>query len=113
MIPVIVAEDSAGGEEAQAASDDKVEEIQGRPHDGHQHIDVWRQRGDHWAGHKEIAETEEAERVEHAAKQLVNKVKVSGLIFCWIIYILWFVHCVVWLIPVGRNENDEVPENVL
>ncbi|XP_021321692.1 uncharacterized protein LOC110437546 [Sorghum bicolor] len=32
-------------------------------------------RGDHWAGHEEIAETEEAERVERAAKWLVNEVK--------------------------------------
>ena len=34
MIPVTVAGGSAEGEEAQAASDDEVEEIQGRPHDG-------------------------------------------------------------------------------
>ncbi|XP_021317668.1 GRIP1-associated protein 1-like [Sorghum bicolor] len=31
--------------------------------------------GDHWAGHEEIAEVEEAERVERAAKRLVNEVK--------------------------------------
>jgi len=43
------------GEETQASSNDEVEEIQGRPHDGRQHIYVWRQRGDHWAGHEEIA----------------------------------------------------------
>jgi hypothetical protein len=56
-----------------------VEEIQGRPHDGRQHIYVWRQRGDHWTGHEEIAEVKEAERVDRAAKQLVNEVKVSDL----------------------------------
>ena len=70
---------SAQGEEAQANSEDEVEEIQGCPRDGRQHIYVWRQRGDHWAGHEEIAEVEEAERVEQAAKRLVNEVKVSDL----------------------------------
>jgi len=34
MIPVTMAGGSAEGEVAQAASDDEVEEIQGRPHDG-------------------------------------------------------------------------------
>ena len=47
MIPINVVGGSAGGEEAPAASDVEVEEIQGRPHDGCQHIYVWRQRGDH------------------------------------------------------------------
>jgi hypothetical protein len=82
MIPVTVTGGSMEGEEAQAASDDEVEEIQGRPHDGRQHVYVWRQRGDHWAGHEEIAETEEAARVERAAKRLIDEVKVSGLVFC-------------------------------
>ena len=47
MIPITVAGRSVEGEEAQAASDDEVEEIQGRPHDGRQHVYVWRQHGDH------------------------------------------------------------------
>jgi len=47
MIPVTGAGGSAEGEEAEAASDDEVEEIQGRPQDGRQHVYVWRQRGDH------------------------------------------------------------------
>jgi hypothetical protein len=47
MIPVTVAGGGAEGEEAQAASEDEVEEIQGYPHDGRQHIYVWCQRGDH------------------------------------------------------------------
>ena len=74
-----------------------MEEIQGCPHDSRQHIYVWRQRGDHWAGHEEITETEEAERVERAAKWLVNEVKVSSLMLCWGIYIyhglftVWYV----------------------
>ena len=81
MIPVTVVGGSAEGEEAQAASDNKVEEIQRHPCDGRQHIYVWRQHGDHWAGHEEIAEVEEAERVEHATKCLVSEVKVSGRAF--------------------------------
>ena len=51
---------SAEGEGTLAASDDEVEEIQGRPHDGREHDYVWRPRGDHWAGHGELAEAEEA-----------------------------------------------------
>jgi hypothetical protein len=70
------------GEEAQASSEDEVEEIQGRPHDGRRHIFVWRQCGDHFISHEELAETEEAARVERAAKRLVDEVKVSGIAFC-------------------------------
>jgi len=73
---------SAEGEEARTASDDEVEEIQGRPQDGRQHVYVWRQRGDHFIGHEELAETEEATRVERAAKWLVDEVKVSSLLCC-------------------------------
>ena len=47
MIPVTVVGGSIEGEEARAASDDEVEEIQGRPRDGRQHIYVWCQHGDH------------------------------------------------------------------
>jgi len=82
VIPVTMAGGSTEGEETQAASDDEVEEIQGHPHDGRQHIDVWHQRGDHFIGHEELAETEEAARVERAAKRLVDEVKVSRLAFC-------------------------------
>jgi len=91
MIPVTVVGGSTEGEEAQAAFDHKLEEIQGRPHDGRQHVYVWRQRGDHWAGHEEIAEIEEAERVERATKRLVNEVKVSVLMLCWSICIYTMV----------------------
>jgi hypothetical protein len=69
---------SAVNEDTPAASDDDVEEIEGRPRDGRQHVYVWRQRGDHFIGHEELAETEEAARVERAAKRLVDEVKVSG-----------------------------------
>ena len=113
MIPVTMVGGSTEGDEAQAASDDEVEEIQGRLHDGRQHIYVWRQRGDHWDVHEEIAEVEEAERVECAAKRLVSEVKVSGLTFYWSIYIPWIVHCAVCLKFAGRDENGEVPEKVL
>jgi len=43
---------------------------------------VWRQRGDHFIGHEELAETEEAARVERVAKRLVDEVKVSGPLCC-------------------------------
>ena len=82
MIPVTMAGGSREGAEAQAASDDEVEEIQGHPRDGRQHVYMWRQCGDHWAGHEELTETEEAARVERAPKRLVDEVKVSGLVFC-------------------------------
>jgi len=82
VIHVTAAGGSAEGEETRATSDDEVEEIQGRPHDGRQHVYVWRQRGDHFIGHEELAETEEAARVERAAKRLVDEVKVSGLVLC-------------------------------
>ena len=74
--------DAAQEEETRAASGDEVEEIEGRPRDGRQHVYVWRQRGDHFIGHEELAETEEAARVERAAKRLVDEVKVSGFLYC-------------------------------
>ena len=89
VIPVTMAGGSGEAAEAQAASDDEVEEIQGRPRDGRQHIYVWRQRGDHWAGHEELAETEEATRVERAAKRLIDEVKVSGPVLNQNVYILF------------------------
>jgi len=69
-----------------------VEEIEGRPRDGRQHVYVWRQRGDHFIGHEELAKTEEAARVERAAKRLVDEVKVSDpftlldtfMLSCWV-----------------------------
>jgi len=82
VMPATMAGGSAQGEETRTASDDEVEEIQGRPQDGHQHVYVWRQRGDHFIGHEELAEMKEAARVERAAKRLVVEVKVSGLLRC-------------------------------
>ena len=82
MMPATAAGGSAADEETRTASDDDVEEIQGHPRDGHQHVYVWRQCGDHFVGHEELAETEEAARVERAAKRLVDEVKVSGSLCC-------------------------------
>jgi len=82
VMPATTAGGSAEGEETRTASDDEVEEIQGRPQDGRQHVYVWCQRGDHFIGHEELAEMEEAARVERAAKRLVDEVKVSGLLRC-------------------------------
>ena len=113
MIPVTMAGGSGEGIEAEAASNDEVEEIQGRPCDGRQHVYVWRQGGDHRAGHEELAETEEAARVERAAKRLVDEVKVSGLVFCQNMCVLLLVHCMTCIFLVGCNENGEVPEEVL
>jgi len=81
-MPSTAAGGRAANEEPQEALDDDVEEIQGRPCDGCQHVYVWRQRGDHFIGHEELAETEEAVRVERAAKRLVDEVKVSGPVCC-------------------------------
>jgi len=113
LIPVTMAGGSAKGREAQVASDDEVEGIQGRPRDGRQHVFVWHQRGDLFIGHQELAETEEAARVERAAKRLIDEVKVSGLVFCQNVYILLFVHFTIRIILAGRNEDGEVPKKVL
>ena len=82
VMPATTTGGDAAGEETQAASDDEVEEIEGRPRDGRQHVYVWRQRGDHFIGHEELAETEEAARVKRAAKRLVDEVKVSDSLHC-------------------------------
>ena len=113
VMPVTTVGGNAEGEEAQATSDDEVEEIQGCPQDGRQHVFVWRQRGDHFIGHEELAETEEAARVERAAKRLVEEVKVSILVFCQNVYVLLFVCFTIRIILAGRNEDGEVPKKVL
>ncbi len=81
-MPSTAAGGNAANEKPQEASDDDVEEVQGRPRDGRQHVYVWRQWGDHFIGHEELAETEEAARVERAAKRLVDEVKVGGPVCC-------------------------------
>ena len=87
-MPATTTGGDAAGEETQAASDDEVEEIEGRPRDGRQHVYVWRQRGDHFIGHEELAETEEAARVERAAKRLVDEVKVGDPLHCSTLFVL-------------------------
>jgi len=77
MLPSFMGTTSGDANNPSAESDDGVEEIEGHPRDGHQHVYVCRHRGDHWACHEEIAEVEEADRVERAAKCLITKVKVS------------------------------------
>jgi len=81
-MPSTAAGGSAANEEPREASDDDVDEVQGRPRDGRQHVYVWHQRGDHFIGHEELVETEEAAMVERAAKRLVDEVKVSDSLHC-------------------------------
>jgi hypothetical protein len=88
VMPATTTGGDAAGEGTRAASDDEVEEIEGRPRDGRQHVYVWRQRGDHFIGHEELAETEEAARVERAAKRLVDEVKVSDPLHCSTLFVL-------------------------
>ena len=106
-MPATTTGGSAANEETRTASNDDVEEIQGRPHDGRQHVYVWRQRGDHFIGHDELAETEEAARVERAAKRLVDEVKVSGPLRCSTL--MYNVSSSACILLTGRNENGEVP----
>jgi len=87
-MPATTAGGGAANEETQAASDDEVEEIEGRPRDGRQHVYVWRQRGDHFIGHEELAETEVADRVERVAKRLLDEVKVSDPLRCLTLFVL-------------------------
>jgi len=111
VMPATTAGGSAANKETQAASDDDVEEIEGRPRDGRQHVYVWRQRGDHFIGHEELAEMEEVARVERTAKRLVDEVKVSGPL-CYSTLLCCFAGSTCALLA-GRNENGEVPEEVL
>jgi uncharacterized protein YbaR (Trm112 family) len=54
--------------------DDVLEEIQGYPQDGHQHIYVCHQCGDHYICHEEIPIDDETRKVELAAKRLIAEV---------------------------------------
>jgi hypothetical protein len=66
-------------EQAAESDDDVVEEIQGHPQDGCQHVYVCRGRGDHYVCHEEISIDEETQRVERATKRLIGEVQVRGL----------------------------------
>jgi len=111
VMPATTAGGSTENEETQAASNNDVEEIEGRPRDGRQHVYMWRQRGDHFIGHEELVETEEAARVERAAKRLVDEIKVSGPSHCSTL--LCYLAGSTYVLLAGRNENGEVPKEVL
>jgi hypothetical protein len=49
----------AGAEQVAESDDDVIEEIQGHPQDGRQHVYVYRGRGDHYVCHEEISIDEE------------------------------------------------------
>jgi hypothetical protein len=66
-------EQQAGAEQATESDDDVIEEIQGHPQDGHQHVFIYRKHGDHYVCHEEIPIDEEIETVERAARWLIGK----------------------------------------
>jgi hypothetical protein len=68
----------ADAEQAAESDGDIVEEIQGLPQDGRQHVYVCRGCGDHYVCHEEISIDEETQRVERAAKRLIGEVQVRG-----------------------------------
>jgi hypothetical protein len=72
-------QEQAGAEQAAEFDDDIIEEIQGHPQDGHQHVYICRKRGDHYVYHEEISIDKEIERVERAARRLIGEVQVSVL----------------------------------
>jgi hypothetical protein len=61
-------------DQAAESDDDVVEEIQGHPQDGRQHVYICRERGDHYVCHEEISIDEETKRVERVARQLIREV---------------------------------------
>jgi hypothetical protein len=65
--------------QAAESNDDVVEEIQGHPQDGRQHVYIYCQRGDHYVCHEEISINEETDRVERATRWLIREVHVSIL----------------------------------
>jgi hypothetical protein len=67
-------------DQAAKSDDDVIEEIQGHPQDGRQHVYVCRERGDHYVCHEEISIDKETERVERAARRLLEEVQVSVLL---------------------------------
>jgi hypothetical protein len=67
-------------DQAAESNDDIVEEIQGHPQDGWQHVYIYREHGDHYVYHEEISIDEETKRVERAARGLIREVQVSVLL---------------------------------
>jgi hypothetical protein len=62
---------------AESKDDDILEEIEGHPKDGRQHVYVCHQCGDHFICHEEIFTANETRKVELAAKRLIAEVQVS------------------------------------
>jgi hypothetical protein len=62
--------------DATKSDDDVLEEIEGHPQDGHQHVYVYHQRGDHFICHEEIPTEDETRKVELAVKRLIAEVQV-------------------------------------
>jgi ferredoxin len=60
--------------DAAESDDDVLEEIEGHPQDGRQHVYVCRQRGDHLICHEEISTEDETRKVELATKRLIAEV---------------------------------------
>jgi broad specificity polyphosphatase/5'/3'-nucleotidase SurE len=58
----------ADAEQAAESDDDVVEEIQGHPQDGRQHVYICRERGDHYVCQEEISIDEEMAKVERATR---------------------------------------------
>jgi hypothetical protein len=52
----------------ESEDDDVLEEIEGHSKDGHQHMYVCHQRGDHFISHEEIPTADETGKVELATK---------------------------------------------
>jgi Fe2+ or Zn2+ uptake regulation protein len=70
----------AGAKQATESNDDVIEEIQGHPQDGHQHVYVCLRCGDHYVSHEQISIDKETRRVERAAKWLNREVHVRGIL---------------------------------
>jgi hypothetical protein len=67
-------QEQANAEQVAESDDDVIEEIQGHPQDGRQHVYICCERGDHYVCHEEISIDEETEWVERAARRLVREV---------------------------------------
>jgi hypothetical protein len=58
----------------ESEDDDVLEEIEGHPKDGRQHVYVCHQRGEHFICHEEILTADKTRKVELAAKRLIAEV---------------------------------------
>jgi hypothetical protein len=63
-----------GAEQAVESDDDIIEEIQGHPQHGCQHVYVCHVHGDHYIYHEEISIDKETQRVERASQRLIREV---------------------------------------